>query len=205
MVGSRPLDELRSYVDAAGAKLVLLGDNRQLSSIDAGGALRTLSSELGSHVVTLTINRRQAGSDQQWERDALVALRHGDVTPAVEAYVEHGRVTITTTIEAARQRIVEDWWSVHRAHTTAILAVRRSDVAALNEMVRARRQAAGELGAEIRIGAKAFSVGDRVIFEKNQRVRSADAVNSYRDAELVRLRNGTFATVVALSDTLAAL
>ena len=199
MVGSRPLDELRSYVDAAGAKLVLLGDNRQLSSIDAGGALRSLSRELGSHVVTLTINRRQAGSDQQWERDALVALRQGDVTPAVEAYVEHGRVTITTTIEAARQRIVEDWWSVHRAQTTAILAVRRSDVAALNEMVRARRQAAGELGAEIRIGAKAFSVGDRVIFEKNQRVRSADAVNSYRDAELVRLRNGTFATVVALT------
>ena len=201
MVGSRPLDELRSYVDAAGAKLVLLGDHRQLSSIDAGGALRTLSSELGSHVVTLTINRRQAGSDQQWERDALVALRHGDVTPAVEAYVEHGRVTITSTIEAARQRIVEDWWSVHRAQTTAILAVRRSDVAALNEMVRARRQAAGELGAEIRIGAKAFSVGDRVIFEKNQRVRSAEPVNSSRDVELVRLRNGTFATVVALSDT----
>jgi conjugative relaxase-like TrwC/TraI family protein len=200
MVGSRPLDQLRSYVDGAGAKLVLLGDNRQLSSIDAGGALRSLSSELASHVVTLTTNRRQAGSDQQWERDALVALRHGDVTPAVDAYVEHGRVTITGTIEGARQRIVEDWWSVHRAHTTAILAVRRSDVAALNEMVRARRRAAGELGAEIRIGAKAFSVGDRVIFEKNQRVRSADLADTIRDRELVRLRNGTFGTVVALTN-----
>ena len=196
MVGSRPLDQLRSYVDGAGAKLVLLGDNRQLSSIDAGGALRSLSTELGTHVVTLTTNRRQAGSDQQWERDALVALRHGDVTPAVHAYVEHGRVTITTTIDQARQRIVEDWWSVHRTHTTAILAVRRSDVAALNDMVRARRQIAGELGDEIRIGAKAFSVGDRVIFEKNQRVRSADT--SHRP-ELVRLRNGTFGTVVALT------
>ena len=201
MVGTRPLDELRSSVDAAGAKLVLLGDNRQLSSIDAGGALRTLASEFGSHVVTLTVNRRQAGTDQQWERDALVALRHGDVTPAVDAYVEHGRVTITATLDQARQRIVEDWWSVHRTQTTAILAVRRSDVAALNEMVRARRQAAGELGAEIRIGAKAFSVGDRVIFEKNQRVRSADALDLGRRPELVRLRNGTFATVVALTAT----
>ncbi len=197
MVGSRPLDQLRSYVDGAGAKLVLLGDNRQLSSIDAGGALRSLSTELGAHVVTLTTNRRQAGSDQQWERDALVALRHGDVTPAVHAYVEHGRVTITTTIDQARQRIVEDWWSVHRTHTTAILAVRRSDVAALNDMVRARRQIAGELGDEIRIGAKAFSVGDRVIFEKNQRVRSADTSHH---PELVRIRNGTFGTVVALTD-----
>ena len=127
-----------------------------------------------------------------------VALRHGDVTPAVHAYVEHGRVTITSTIDQARQRIVEDWWSVHRTHTTAILAVRRSDVAALNEMVRARRQAAGELGDEIRIGAKAFSVGDRIIFEKNQRVRSADLAVAAR--QLVRLRNGTFGTVVALTD-----
>ena len=122
MVGTRPLDQLRSYVDGAGAKLVLVGDNRQLSSIDAGGALRTLSAELGDHVVTLTTNRRQAGADQQWERDALVALREGDVTPAVEAYTEHGRVTIAGTIDEARRHIVEDWWAVHRAqrHRTAL-------------------------------------------------------------------------------------
>ena len=171
MVGTRPLDQLRSYVDAAGAKLVLVGDNRQLSSIDAGGSLRTLSGELGDHVVTLTTNRRQTGADQQWERDALVALREGKVAPAVTAYAENGRVTITGTIDEARQRIVEDWWAVHqdpatRHQTTAILAVRRSDVAALNEMVRSRRQSAGELGEELRIGAKAFSVGDRVVFER---------------------------------------
>ncbi len=201
MVGSRPLDQLRSYVDVTGAKLVLLGDNRQLSSIDAGGALRSLSAELGTHVVTLTTNRRQAGPEQQWERDALVALRHGDVTPAVHAYVEHGRVTITGTIDQARRRIVEDWWGVHRDHTTAILAVRRVDVAALNDMARARRRAGGELGAEIRIGAKAFSVGDRVIFEKNQRVRHADLAETGRRSHFVLLRNGTFATVVALADT----
>ena len=163
MVGSRPLDQLRSCVDAAGAKLVLVGDNRQLSSIDAAGALRTLSKELGDQVVTLTTNRRQAGSYQQWEREALVALRDGDVAPAVRAYVEHGRVTITGTIDQAHQHIVEDWWAVHHDHTTAILAVRRSDVAALNEMVRARRQAAGELGEDVRVGTKAFSVGDRII------------------------------------------
>lgn len=200
MVGSRPLDQLRSYVDAAGAKLVLLGDHRQLSSIDAGGALRALSRQLGSQVVTLTANRRQARPDQQWERDALVALRHGDVTPALDAYLDHGRVAITSSIDAARQRIVEDWWSVHRTHTTAILAVRRADVAALNEMARSRRQGAGELGPEIRIGTKAFSIGDRVIFEKNERVRGAEHADDAPRSELLRLRNGTFGTVVAFTD-----
>jgi len=200
MVGTRSLDQLRAYVDAAGAKVVLVGDNRQLSSIDAGGALRTLSAELGDHVVTLTKNRRQAGADQQWERDALLALRDGDVTSAVNAYSEHGRVTIAGTIDEARRRIVEDWWAVHRDHatcdqTTAILAIRRSDVAVLNGMVRARRLAAGELGEEATFGAKAFSVGDRVIFEKNQRVKSADLGHT---SERLRLRNGTFGTVVAV-------
>src|SRR5664280_2481325 len=43
MVGTRSLDKLRSHVEMSGAKLVLVGDNRQLSSIDAGGALRSLA------------------------------------------------------------------------------------------------------------------------------------------------------------------
>jgi conjugative relaxase-like TrwC/TraI family protein len=200
MVGSRSLDRLRSHVDAAGAKLVLVGDNRQLSSIDAGGALRSMAHELGSHVVTLTTNRRQGASDQQWERDALVALRDGNVIPAVHAYVEHGRVTITGTIDEARHRLIEDWWEIHRDRTTAVLAVRRADVVALNDMVRARRQAAGELGEEIRLDGKAFSVGDRVIFEKNQRVKEASEFDQDRGHGMVRIRNGTFGTVVGVGD-----
>ena len=200
MVGSRPLDRLRSHVDVAGAKLVLVGDNRQLSSIDAGGALRSMSNELGSHVVTLTTNRRQVSDHQQWERDALVALRDGNVVPAVHAYVEHGRVTITGTIDEARHRLVEDWWGVHRDRTTAILAVRRVDVVALNDMVRARRQAAGELGEEIGLDGRAFSIGDRVVFEKNQRVAQAGKANRAGQPSTVQVRNGTFGTVVGVVD-----
>jgi hypothetical protein len=200
LVGSRSLDRLRSYVDGAGAKLVLTGDNRQLSSIDAGGALRSLSNELGEHVVTLTTNRRQAGSDQQWEREALVALRDGEVERAVHAYTEHGRVTISGTIDEARQRLVEDWWAVHHGHTTAILAVRRADVVALNDMVRARRQAGGELGQEVILGTKAFSVGDRVLFEKNQRVKAVGQLDQNCERSQARIRNGTFGTIIGVID-----
>jgi len=198
MVGSRTLDQLCRHADASGAKVVLVGDNRQLSSIDAGGALRTLSKELGTNVITLTTNRRQAGADQEWEREALAYLRSGDVVPAVDAYVDHGRVTITGSIDEARQRLVEDWWAVHNDHTTAILAVRRVDVWALNEMVREHRKASGEVGEDIRLGEKTFSVGDRIIFEQNQRVRGpvSDA-----GVATVRIRNGTFATVVGVTDS----
>ncbi len=196
LVGSRPLDRLRSYVDRAGAKVVLTGDNRQLSSIDAGGALRSLSKDLGDHVVNLTTNRRQAGSDQQWERDALVALRDGHAERAIHTYTEHGRVTISGTIDEARHRLVEDWWAVHHDHTAAILAVRRADVVALNDLVRARRHAGGELGQEIRFGPKAFRVGDRVLFEKNQRVAEAGSANRAGSSVRIQVRNGNFGTVV---------
>ena len=197
MVGSRSLEQLCRHADAAGAKVVLVGDNRQLSSIDAGGALRTLSRELGADVISLTTNRRQAGADQAWERGALASLRSGDVVPAVDAYVDHGRVTITGSIDEARQRLVEDWWAVHNDHTTAILAVRRVDVRVLNEMVRDHRKANGELGEEITVGEKTISVGDRVIFEQNQRVREP---GSEARLATVRIRNGTFATVVGVTD-----
>ncbi len=196
LVGTRALDDLCVRARAARAKVVLVGDNRQISSIDAGGAVRTLANELGDHVVTLTTNRRQAGDDQAWEREALAALRGGEVGVAVQAYLDHGRVTLAATIDEARQRLIDDWWAVHRDHTTAIMAVRRVDVAELNELARARRQEGGELGREFVVGEKAFSVGDRVIFERNQRVRAADGHDRTTGGDTVRIRNGTFATVV---------
>ena len=198
MVGSRSLDLVQRYADAAGAKVVLVGDNRQLSSIDAGGALRTLSRELGTHVVELTTNRRQAGVDQAWERDALDRLRNGDIAPAVAAYVEHGRLTLAEDVQVARAQLIEVWWAVHE-QSTAILAVARSDVAALNDMARERRSAAGELGEELRLASgKAFSVGDRVLFEKNERVAALRGAVGAEES-IVQIRNGTFGTVVTLA------
>lgn len=96
LVGSRTLDRLQRHVDRAHAQLVLVGDNRQLSSIDAGGALRALSKALGPHVIELTTNRRQGELHQEWERQALVALRNGEIAEAIGAYDAHDRITIAT-------------------------------------------------------------------------------------------------------------
>ena len=200
LVGSRTLDRLQRQVDRARAKLVLVGDNRQLSSIDAGGALRSLSRTLGSHVIELTTNRRQSELGQEWERQALVALRDGEVARAVAAYDAHDRIVVGAKASAARQALIERWWSVHNEATTAILAVTRTDVAALNFLVRQRRQEAGELGEEIRLGSgKTFAVGDRIMFEKNARANVADGGQG-GGPRTVAIRNGTFATVVAVPD-----
>ncbi|MGA2474691.1 MAG: AAA family ATPase [Acidimicrobiales bacterium] len=200
LVGSRTLDRLQRQVDGARAKLVLVGDNRQLSSIDAGGALRALSRTLGPQVIELTTNRRQSELHQEWERQALVALRDGKVAQAVAAYDAHDRIVVADQASAARQALIERWWSVHNDATTAILAVTRGDVAALNSRARERRREAGELGAEIRLASgKTFAVGDRIMFEKNARANLADG-GQRGHPRTVAIRNGTFATVVAVPD-----
>ncbi len=174
LLGSRSLDRLQRQVDGARAKLVLVGDNRQLSSIDAGGALRSLSQTLSAHVIELTTNRRQSEVDQEWERQALLQLRNGGIAPAIAAYDAHDRIAIATDVVAAREQLMNLWWSVHAEATTAIMAVTRADVAALNQLARQRRRDAGKLGTEIRLtSGKEFAVGDRIAFEKNARARLA--------------------------------
>ena len=198
LVGSRSLDRLQAQVDRARGKLVLVGDHRQLSSIDAGGALRALSNTMSSHVIELTTNRRQAQVAQEWERQALVQLRQGDIAAAVAAYEAHDRITVAGDVADARHQLIDRWWSVHAEATTAILAVTRSDVAALNDLARQRRRQAGELGEEIRLASgKSFAVGDRILCEKNARARLAHP-DPGADRSTVAIRNGTFATVVAV-------
>ena len=74
MVGSRVLAELAEHAAEARAKLVLVGDDRQLPEIDAGGGFRGLADRLGC--VELTGVRRQRHA---WDREALDALREGYV------------------------------------------------------------------------------------------------------------------------------
>lgn len=89
MVGTRQLDTLLDHAERAGAKVVLIGDDKQLPEIAAGGAFRALKEQLPS--IELTEVRRQKHS---WERDALELLRSGQAAEAVEVYGERERLIV---------------------------------------------------------------------------------------------------------------
>jgi ATP-dependent exoDNAse (exonuclease V) alpha subunit len=63
VVGSRKLGRLLEHAEQAQAKVVLVGDDRQLAPIDAGGGFGALRLRLGAS--ELVENRRQ---HQAWER-----------------------------------------------------------------------------------------------------------------------------------------
>ena len=127
MLATRQLAELLRHTTAAGAKLVLTGDHRQLPELEAGGCFRGLAIRLP--YIGLRDNRRQQAV---WEQLALQELRHGDVEIAIAAYREHDRIVVARDAAALGERLVADWWASGGPERGIMIALRRSDVRALN-------------------------------------------------------------------------
>jgi conjugative relaxase-like TrwC/TraI family protein len=147
MVGSRKLTRLLEHAEQAGAKVVLVGDDRQLASIDAGGGFRALRLRLGAS--ELVDNRRQ---HQAWEREALDLIRSGLVDEAVAAYQAHDRVVAADSKPAATLALIQDWWTAWQqaerdpAQEVVVLAARRAEVDRLNSLCQELLAAAAAWG-----------------------------------------------------------
>jgi conjugative relaxase-like TrwC/TraI family protein len=164
MVGTRELARLAAAAASARGKLVLVGDDRQLPEIQAGGGFHALAERLP--VCELREVRRQHNA---WDRRALDELRSGEVERWARAYRQHGRITVGATAAATRAALVNDW---SRAEGDRLMiAARRDDVADLNHRARLLLQARGDLGRdEMTIDGRGFSVGDRVVGTRNDRL-----------------------------------
>jgi conjugative relaxase-like TrwC/TraI family protein len=169
MVGSRKLTRLLEHANQAQAKVVLVGDDRQLAPIDAGGGFRALRLRLGAS--ELTENRRQ---HQAWEREALDLVRSGLVEDAVAAYQAHDRVVATDSKPAATLALLQDWWTAWQqadndpANDVVVLAARRTEVDRLNTACQELLAARGRLGQErLQVEDRQLAVGDRVICGQN--------------------------------------
>jgi AAA domain/UvrD-like helicase C-terminal domain len=164
MLGSRKLARLLDYTAEARCKIVLVGDDKQLASIEAGGGFRGLRLRLGA--ATLTENRRQA---EPWERQAVEHLRDGNIDAALSAYREHGRLVAVETPGQLKETMLADWWrSLQQGNRVVILAYRRDEVDQFNITCQQLRDAHGHLGAErLTVRDRSFAVGDRVVCGKN--------------------------------------
>ena len=128
------------------AKLVLVGDPRQLPEIGAGGLLSGLAARLVP--IELTENRRQRTN---WERTALEQLRSGDVGKALNAYLSNGRIHALATAAETKTRMVDDWLAARANGADAImLASRNVDIADLNDLAHRHLVDAGVVHGPIR-------------------------------------------------------
>lgn len=158
-------DVLRLLVAAelAGAKVVMVGDDRQLGAVGPGGALRALLERHRPAVHILKDNIRQ---DDPNERRALADLRAGDVQRAVAWYADEGRIVTASTRTEALDAVVNAWatdFGVGRE--SAMYAWRRANVEELNRRARARMAADGRLsGPELTApGGRRYAAGDCIV------------------------------------------
>src|SRR5215213_325690 len=175
MVGSRPMERVLSHAAEAGAKVVLVGDPEQLQAIEAGAAFRALSERHGAAEITQVRRQHQA-----WQREATKELATERTAAALERYERAGMVHGHATKNEAKAALVAGWDAARRVEperspgrSQVILASTRADVRDLNELARATVRAAGALGADRTLaterGERAFAVGDRVMFLRNER------------------------------------
>ena len=72
MIGSRQMERVLSAAQAAGAKVVLVGDPEQLQAIEAGAAFRALAERDGAAEITEVRRQRE-----DWQRRRRGSWRRG--------------------------------------------------------------------------------------------------------------------------------
>jgi conjugative relaxase-like TrwC/TraI family protein len=160
MVGTRDLHRLLVATTGAGAKLVLVGDHKQLAEIAA------LARGIGA--VELTENRRLRVPAQA---ATALALRNGDVDRALLRLHRLGGLTVGENADRVRSSIAEDWFLEHNDGKHGVmLALRHADVDDLNYRARRLLHRHGQLGDRVIATHDAdFCVGDRVLALRNDR------------------------------------
>ena len=92
MVTTRELDAVLTAVRKAGAKLLLVGDDKQLGAIGAGGMFRTIADRTNAPVLsTVRRFRDERGALREWECVASLGLRNRDLDALAE-YERRGRI-----------------------------------------------------------------------------------------------------------------
>ncbi|TGD95168.1 MobF family relaxase [Methylobacterium nonmethylotrophicum] len=147
MVGTRDLEAVLSAAHAAGAKVVLLGDRRQLASVAGASALRAVAEVCGRQAVLGQVRRQQV----PWQRAASELMAQGETEAGLRAYAGRGCVELVSGAEAAQVRVIALWREMRARHGEDVLIVtrRNRDAAALNRLAREVLRAEGRLGPDL--------------------------------------------------------
>ncbi|MDH2903786.1 MAG: MobF family relaxase [Actinomycetota bacterium] len=160
------LDELTSAALDAKAKVVLVGDGAQLSSVEAGGMFRTLVRDHKDAPALSDVRRFKSA----WEKEASLDIRDGR-SAALVTYATHGRIKDGTRDEML-DALYEAWKEDSSCGLHSLMLA--SDTATVNELnARARGEriasvAVVEEGVEV-AGAMTAGVNDLVVTRENNR------------------------------------
>ena len=165
MTDTGDLAAIHARCAAADAKLLLVGDHRQLAAVGTGGGLADVAERAARY--ELAEVRRFT---EPWEGPASLALRDGDPA-ALEAYQRHGRLVDGGTADEAERVAGRAWLADTLAGRESVLLVGSNKAAArASAALRAELVALGrvaETGVELGRDGTVAGVGDLVAARRN--------------------------------------
>ncbi|MDX3003248.1 MobF family relaxase [Kribbella solani] len=194
MANTADLANIQAYCAEAGAKLLLVGDHRQLAAVGAGGGMRLVTASARHHELRET---RRFTAD--WEGEASLQLREGDES-ALGEYYKHGRILDGGHLEAAQRSAADAWLADHLDGRHALLIVdSNAQAAELSAQLRARLVGYGQVDDERT--AWLNSTGNRVgAGDLIQTRRNAWSLNGYRGNKRAAFNRDEFKVVKVLDD-----
>lgn len=165
MAGTMELATLARQAASANAKLLLVGDDAQLSAADTGGAFRLVAHD--TEAAELSDVWRFSNP---WEREASLALRTGSLD-IIDTYADHDRLTTGSTDEMEDAAYRAWRTDITTGKSSLLIAADNVTVAKLNAQARLDRIVTGEVEPDgiVLHNTNHVGVGDRIVTRLNNR------------------------------------
>lgn len=146
MVSARQMLQIQRQADATGARILLVGDKGQNSSVEAGSPLRSLM-EHGATTHSISQIIRQQNSVQ---KQAVELIANGKGSTALELLTQNGYVTEIASRSERVQTIAAQYLALPppEQQQTMIVTGTNTERLAINQVVRAGQKQQGILGKD---------------------------------------------------------
>jgi hypothetical protein len=175
MMDAKTTERLLDEAERAGSKVILVGDERQLCSVERGGLFAPIAEKLGSAAIT-TVRRQKA----DWDRQAAEDFSSGRFAEGLEAWDKHGRIEWTQDNDQARKALLLQWArdTQQGIGNRFVFAYTNAEVDKLNAAMRALEVVRGRVDKtqavtlkSERFGTIELARGERVQFRSNDKRR----------------------------------
>ena len=211
LLGTRQLNDILALQERASFQLVMLGDPKQMQSVEAGPVIGLLRQGLGADAVPeLGSSVRQTDAE---DRETTLMFRNGQTAEAMQRKAANGTFeAVAGGYREVIERVAALWQERREANrdrpgfTVTVSSPTNAEAHDVSAAIRAHRRAAGEIGDdEITIAATdgqsdrnyslALATGDRVRLFKRINATFAETGRSSNIGQ-----NGTVLEVAGLLD-----
>lgn len=163
MISTREIARVLEAAERVEAKVVVVGDPKQLPAIEAGGWFEMLVDRIGASRLTENLRQKDPA-----EREILDAMAAGEMAKAFDRALSSDRIVPCASEDQACTQLVDEWMQSEHRRSSLILASTNREVDKLNDLCRraeiARVAEHGELAVD---PTKHLLPSEPVIFRAN--------------------------------------